>query len=65
MDVAHAVEVFPLDPEGALHLAVFVHPVPERAVMGLETVAGPGAPALEFALGFRVQIGTMVECIFG
>ena len=65
MDVAHAVEVLLLDPERALHLAVFVDPVPERPVMGLKTVTGPGAPTLEFALGFDVQIGTLAECILG
>ena len=65
MDVAHAVEVLFLDPECALHLAVFVHPVPERPVMGLEIVTAPGAPALEFALGFDVQIGSLKEYGFG
>ena len=65
MDVAHAVEVLLLDPERALHLAVVVDPVPERPVMGLEIVAGPGAPAREFALGFDVQIGAVEECGFG
>ena len=30
-----AVEVLFLDPERALHATVFVHPVPEGAVMGL------------------------------
>ena len=65
MDVAHAVEVLLLDPERALHLAVFVHPVPERAVMGLKIVAGPGPPALEFALGFDMQVGAAVECVLG
>ena len=65
MDVAHAVEVLFLDPERALDAAVFVHPVPERPVMGLKTVAGPGPPAREFALGFDMQVGAVVECIFG
>ena len=65
MDVAHAVEVFFLDPERALHAAVFVHPVPERAVMGLKTVAGPGPPALEFALGFDMQVRAALKCILG
>ena len=65
MDVAHAVEVLLLDPERALHFAVLVHPVPERAVMGLKTVADPGPPAGEFALGFDMQIGAVAECVFG
>ena len=65
MDVAHAVEVLLLDPERALHAAVFVHPVPERAVMGLKTVAGPGPPAGEFALGFDMQVGAAGGMHFG
>ena len=65
MDVAHAVEVFFLDTERALHFAVLVHPVPERPVMGLKTVAGPGPPALEFALGFDVQVRAAIECVLG
>ena len=66
MDVALAVEVLFLDPECALHAAVFVHPVPERPVMGLKLVAGPGPPALKFALGFDVQIRmAIIECVFG
>ena len=65
MDVAHAVKVLLLDPERALHFAVLVHPVPERPVMGLKIVAGPGPPARKFALGFDVQIGAVVECVFG
>src|SRR5258707_9774856 len=64
MDVARAVEVLVLDPEHTLHLAVFVDPVPERPVMGLEIVTGPGAPAGEFALGFDVNVG-IGECSFG
>ena len=65
MDVALAVEVLLLDPERALHAAVFVQSVPERAVMGLKTVAGPGPPARKFALGFDVQVGALVKCVFG
>ncbi len=66
MDIApRAVEVLLLDPERALHLAALVDPVPERAVMGLKIVTGPGAPALEFALGCDVQIRAVVECVFG
>ena len=65
MDVALAVEVFFLDPERALHAAVFIHSVPEWAVMSLKTVAGPGPPARKFALGFDMQVGALVECIFG
>ena len=65
MDVAHAVKVLLFDPERALHFAVLVHPVPERAVMGLKTVAGPGPPARKFALGFDVQVGAVVECVLG
>src|SRR5258705_13080665 len=65
MDVAGAVEMLLFDPEHALHLTVFVHPVPERPVMGLEIVPGPGAPAGEFALGFDVNVGTLGECSFG
>src|SRR5262249_33639949 len=65
MDIALAVEVLFLDPEDALHLAVLVHAVPERPVMGLEGVAGPGAPALEFALGFDVHVGAELECVLG
>ena len=63
MDIALAVEVLLLDPEDALHLSGLVHAVPERPVMGLEGVAGPGAPALEFALGFDMHIGAEVECV--
>ena len=65
MDVVLPVEVLLLDPERALHTAVFVHAVPERAVMGLKIVAGPGPPALEFALGFDVQVRAAVECVLG
>ena len=65
MDVALPVKVFLLYPERALHAAVFVHPVPEWAVMSLKTVAGPGPPAREFALGFNMQVGALLECIFG
>src|SRR3954469_14741801 len=65
MNVARAVEMLLLDPEYALHLAMFVDPVPERSVMGLEIVAGPGAPAGEFALGFDVNFGELGECGFG
>ena len=65
MDVALAVEVLFLDPERAAHAAVLVHPVPERPVVGLKTVAGPGPPAGEFALGFDVQVGAAEECVLG
>src|SRR4030095_6442122 len=65
MDVALPVEVLLLDPERALHVAVFVHPGPEGAVMSLKIVAGPGPPARKFALGFDMQVGALVECIFG
>ena len=65
MDVALPVEVLLLDPERALHAAVFIHSVPEWAVMSLKTVAGPGPPACEFALGFDMQVGAAVECVFG
>ncbi len=65
MDVAHAVEVLFLDAECAADAAVFLDPVPERPVVGFEAVAGPGAPAGEFALGFDVEIGSVVECGFG
>ena len=65
MDVARAVEVLVLDPEHALHLAVFVDPVPEWPVMGLEIVTGPGAPAGEFALGFDVNVRALGKCSFG
>ena len=63
MDVAHA--VFLLDPEGAMDLAVIIHPVPERPVMGFEVVAAPASPTPEFVLGFDVQIGAVEECGFG
>jgi hypothetical protein len=33
--------------------------------MGLKIVAGPGSPALEFALGFEVKVRAAVECILG
>ena len=65
MDVAHAVEVFLLDPEGAADLAVVLHPVPERPVMGFEIVAAPGPPAFELPFGSDVQIGAVEECGFG
>src|SRR3982074_3977826 len=65
MDVLHAVEMLVLDPEGAVDLAVVVHPVPERPVMGLKIVAAPGPPALEFAFSADVQIGAVEECGFG
>ena len=65
MDVAHAVEVLPLDPERTTHAAVVLHPVPELPVMGFELVTAPGAPAGEFALGFDMEIGAVEECGFG
>src|SRR5882757_2034636 len=65
MNVARAVEMLLLDPEHTLHLAVFVDPVPERPVMGLEIVTPPGAPAGEFAFGFDVDAGGNGECRFG
>ena len=40
MDIARAVKMLLFDPEGAADLAIVVHPVPERPVMGLEIVAG-------------------------
>src|SRR6185436_4365935 len=61
MDVAHAVEVLLFDPERALDAPILVHPVPERAVMGLKAVAGPGPPAGKLALGFDVKVGAVVE----
>ena len=65
MNVAHAVEVFLLDPESAAYLAIVVHPVPERPVMSLKIVAAPGAPALEFALRSHMQVRAIEECSFG
>jgi hypothetical protein len=65
MDVAHAVEVFLLDPEGAANLAIVLHPVPERPIMRFEIVAAPGSPALEFALSADMQVGAVEECRFG
>jgi len=65
MDIALTVEVLLLDAEDALHLSGLVHAVPERPVMGLEGVAGPGAPARKFALGFDMHIGAEVECVLG
>ena len=65
MDIVLAVEVFCLDTERALDAAVFVHPVPKGPVMGLKIVAAPGPPAREFALGFQMQIGAVIECVFG
>ena len=65
MDVAGAVEMLLFDPEGAADLAVVLHAVVERPVMGLEIVAAPGAPAREFALGFDMQVGAAMECGFG
>ena len=64
MDIAGAVEVLFLDPEGALHAALVVDPVPERPVMRFEIVAGPGQPAGEFALGTDMQVGAVEECSF-
>ena len=62
MDIAHAVEMLFLDPEGALHAAMVVHPVPERPEMGLETVAADFQVAAgELTFGFNVQIGAVVE----
>jgi hypothetical protein len=55
---------FFLDPEGALHAAMVVDPVPERPVMRFEVVAGPGPPAGEFAFGTDMQIGAVEECSF-
>ena len=51
--LAEAVEVLFLDPECAADAAVILGAVPERPVMGLEIVAGPGPPPLEFPLGRR------------
>ena len=65
MDIAHAVEVFLLDPEGAVDAALIVHAVAKRPVMGFEVVAAPGSPAGEFAFGLHVQIGAVEECGFG
>ena len=64
MYIVLAIEVLLLDPEGALYAAVFVHPVPKGPVMGLKIVAAPGPPAREFALGFQMQIGAVIECVF-
>ncbi len=57
MDVAQAVEVLFLDPEGAADAAVVLDLVPERADMGLKAVAHPGPPARELALGRDMQVG--------
>ena len=65
MDVVLPVQVLLLDPERALHAAVFVHPVPERAGMGLKIVAGPGPPTLEFAFGLFMQVRAAVKCNLG
>ena len=65
MDVAHAVEMFVLDPECAVDAALVVHPVIERPVKRFKIVAAPGPPALEFALCFDMQIGAVEECAFG
>src|SRR5215469_16291715 len=65
MDVAGAVEVLPLDPERAAHPAVGFRAVPERAGVGLVTVARPGAPALELAVGRLVQVGALDGGGFG
>ncbi len=64
MDIALAVEMLFLDPEGAADLAVILHPVPERPVMGFEIVAAPSPPVLEFAFGTHMQIGAAEECGF-
>jgi hypothetical protein len=65
MDVPGAVEVLFLDPEGAADAAVRLDPVPEGADMGLKTVANPGSPALEFALGGDVEVGAAGRGRFG
>src|SRR3954469_12968768 len=65
MDVALAVEMLLFDAERAAYAAVVIHPVPERAVVGLKPVAAPGSPAGEFALGFDMQIGAAQECRIG
>src|SRR5262249_21371433 len=54
MDVASAVEMLLFHPEGRADAAVILHPVPERPVIGLEIVAGPGPPARKFT--FRADI---------
>ena len=65
MDVAGAIEMLLFDPERAADAAVVLHPVVEWPGMGLEIVAAPGSPAGEFALGFDMQVGAVVECGFG
>ena len=65
MDIAGAVEMFLLYPEGAANLAVVLHAVVEWPVIGLEIVPAPGTPAPKFALGFHMQIGAVQECGFG
>ena len=65
MDIAHAVEMLLLDPEGAAHAAIVLHPVPERPAMSLVIVAAPGSPTGEFAFGADVQVGSVKECGFG
>jgi len=64
MNVVGAIEMLLCHPERAADAAIVLHPVIERAVMRLEIVAAPGAPTPEFALGFDVQIGSVVECGF-
>jgi len=64
MDVAHAVEMFVLDPEGALDAPLVVHPVVERPSVRFKIVAAPGPPALEFACCLDMQVGAVEECAF-
>jgi len=65
MDVSGAVEVLFLDPERRADAAVVLDLVPERADMALKTVANPGSPALELALGGDVQVGAAGRGRFG
>src|SRR5215813_13985113 len=65
MHVLGAVEMLLLDPEGAADAPVILHPVPERPVVGLIGVAGPGVPAGEFALGSDRKVRAVQEGGFG
>jgi hypothetical protein len=65
MDIPSTIEMLFLDPERASDAAVVLHPVPERAIVGLKGVAAPGAPSRKFALGADMQVGSVKECGFG
>ena len=64
MDIAGAVKMLFLDPERAAHAAVLAGAVPERPVIGLEIVTGPGPPAHKLTIGGDVQVGAVAVCFF-